>query len=174
MSLNYQVRFCLPPGENEESCLILTLFEVQQHMCQRLNVQIKDIDAVCRELNLNIIDGDKNKYDFRLYENGVAYDLEVFLLECIIKRDRKCLGGENEEIFRRIEAINYIAFILKSRLDELVNLDREFTEPKTDFEEVASNLRKIHTRIINSSFNVFGKQIQGMKTTISANRQLPL
>ena len=88
------------------------------------------MDLVCRESRLEIPDGDKSKCVFRVYENGVAYELETFLLDCILKRDAKFVGGENEEIFRRIEAIGYIAFLLTELLAELDKLDGLYTHPK--------------------------------------------
>lgn len=156
--------FCLPPGENEESCIILCLIDFQDLMVDRLYVNLKLIQNVAESVSFH-----SDKKIFQMYEKGIAYELECFINELLARRDEKYIGGEIQLLQRKIETLQFILMILQDRLTELDDLDGSGPADDRNFNMVAKSLRNSHRHIISTSISTYSSQIKQMKLTISEN-----
>ena len=133
-------------GDNEESHLIFMLSELVPTMESRLYLTEKQVKTF-RRIDDRL---------FRLYEDGIGYELEYFISDSLVTRDAKCLGGDNEQLFRDKECLDFLIAVCKKRRKELDDLDQESVPFQfRGFGQAAKGLRQIHRDIIDTSIEKF-------------------
>ena len=113
---------------------------------------------------------------FRLFQDGIGYELESFISDALTTRDTNCLGGDKEQLFRNMECLDFLIrsrvrreawtkeefenklpnppvnSLCKKRIKELDILDAQFAPAEfVYFCQAAHGLRQVHRSILDTS-----------------------
>ena len=134
------------PGDNDESYILFTLEELIPLLWRHFELKRNQIT------NLNKL-GQRN---FRLYQGGIGYELETFLMETMADINRFDNRGQLEQ-----KCLEFITTICRQRIDELDKLDMiEVHDNLYDFWCSAKRLRDIHRSILEPSLDMYLKRIK--------------
>ena len=102
----------------------------------------------------------------------MAYELESFILDALVARDQKCLGGEVEDLLRNKESTDMLAALCACRQRELDDLDEQtLSDEFAEFAAAAASLRKVHRHILTTSCTTF--KLRSKKTKLCIEQFSP-
>ena len=62
--------FCCSPGDNEETCIVFTLAEIETILEKYYLIPYKAVQLLAFDLQLDLPNDKKSNYMFRMYQNG--------------------------------------------------------------------------------------------------------
>ena len=62
--------FCCKPGDNEETCIVFTLAEIETILEKYYLIPYKAVQLLAFDLQLDLPNDKKSNYMFRMYQNG--------------------------------------------------------------------------------------------------------
>ena len=130
------------PGDNEESYILFTLEELIPHLWRQFGLKNKQVS--------NLDQYEQRR--FRLYQAGIGYELETFLMK--LTKNMNPFDCEQK-------CLEFLVSICRQKIKKLDRLEKiEVNDNFYDFWCSAKRLRKIHRSILQTSIDVYIKRIE--------------